>query len=72
MEDNMIIWQATLISHARQTVVVNFQPDYHKHDGFDFHIVNSPFLSGIVPFGPSTGVCIYFAADKICMMLLTL
>ena len=26
---------------------------YDKHDDFDFHIVNFPFLSSNIPFGPS-------------------
>ena len=31
---------------------------YDKHDNFDFHIVNFPFLSGNKPLGPSYGVYI--------------
>ena len=29
---------------------------YDKHDDFDFHIVNFPFLSSNIPYGPSYGV----------------
>ena len=32
---------------------------YNKHDDFDFHIVNFPFLVGDVPSRPSYGVYIY-------------
>ena len=39
---------------------------YEKRDDFDFHIVNFLFLFSNVPPSPS------FAAQKICMMLLTL
>ena len=28
---------------------------YDKRDDFDFHIVNFPFLSSNIPFGPSYG-----------------
>ena len=31
---------------------------YDKHDDFDFHIVNFPFLSSNIPSGPSYGVYI--------------
>ena len=31
---------------------------YGKHDDFDFHIVNFPFLSSNIPSGPSYSVCI--------------
>ena len=31
---------------------------YDKHDDFDFHIVNFPFLSSNIPSSPSYGVCI--------------
>ena len=31
---------------------------YDKHDDFDFHIVNSPFLSSNIPSGPSYGAYI--------------
>ena len=31
---------------------------YYKGDDFDFHIVNFPFLSSIIPFCPSYGVYI--------------
>ena len=31
---------------------------YDKCDDFDFHIVNFPFLSSNIPFGPSYGVYI--------------
>ena len=31
---------------------------YDKHDDFDFHIVNFPFLSSNIPFSPSYGVYI--------------
>ena len=31
---------------------------YDKRDDFDFHVVNFPFLSSNIPFGPSYGVYI--------------
>ena len=31
---------------------------YDKRDDFDFHIVNFPFLSSNIPYGPSNGVYI--------------
>ena len=31
---------------------------YDKNDDFDFHIVNFPFLSSNIPFGPSYGIYI--------------
>ena len=44
---------------------------YDKHDDFDFHIVNFPFLSSKHTIWPFIW-CIHFAAHKICKMLLTL
>ena len=44
---------------------------YNKQDGFNFEIVNFPFLDGDVPRSPSYGVysflwCIYFSAYSFC------
>ena len=38
----------------------NFLPRYVKHDDFDFHIVNFPFLSSNIPSSPSYGVYISY------------
>ena len=32
---------------------------HHKRDDFDFHIVNFPFLSSNIPFGPSYDIYIW-------------
>ena len=36
--------------------MVNFSNDYDKHDDFDFHIVNFPYLSSNIPESPAYGV----------------
>ena len=35
---------------------------YDKREGFNFEIVNFPFLDGDVPRSPSYGIYIYFSA----------
>ena len=36
---------------------------YDKHDDFDFHIVNFPYLSSNIPSGPSYGVTFHSSLD---------
>ena len=56
--NNQITWQTTLISLIIDSGGKISTRLYDKRDGFDFHIVNFPFLSSNIPSGPSYGVYI--------------